>query len=1124
MQIPNMGKSPLNEKIAKNQMSGNSNLNQNMMNVHGNMQNLNMSGSFSNKFYQNPENQINNPSLSKNELISTITVSLQNAINEILSQVVERAVNISLVTTRELVIKDFSFDPDDIKFKTATIMCMKSLAGSLATVTCKEPLRIGFINQFRDQLSKRGIEIDNEFFASISKINDILEIGSNFIQNYVVKRAIEKIEKDKTINEELEKRGKNKDTNLSPPETKDSSSNQNQFSSGFINSKIYNIYNTKLKNIPDVLKPSRNGLTPDQFKIYEDFENIIETDRKENSVPRLTLIKMIAPAIKEFLETDQNSNFINKFDLCLLNIQFLAKNSCDYFDEDENLLLLSKMISNSNVHYSDDDLKLLIPIAMKFIIHACRNNNLTLINLYTEVLRGLADLSAKINKAKEAEMNLFTEEDGKIISNNKLKFDFRSEITNCIFENNDVIATKMLYEIHVYLYKKSLLDNNLYATYIMENIKDPSLKNDTLKLLAFLKDRNIISMNPQLIENKLDDYNYIELFFNRNFEKGSLTSNESSPSKFILDSNSLSSYIILNNEQFVKYRDFVQSMFNKFITVCYHSNPEQLKLFVMSITEIYHRNKNELKALFLVLVENVIRNDLYYEEGNSVYSDTLPRLVLFLITYMNAKSSDILHLFLFSVGKMMVLDLARMRSNNHEGRGSAKNFKFKEFSAKPYFKILFNILYLISQINEKDENTMNSKNELLEEYGNFMLAFKPLNFPAFALAWLDILSSKCFEQVHNYKEKMFYFISEIVLFVKKLNSIELNFFEKSTFLDQVYKYFFLISHSNPQFLSACALMLVKMLPEGDENFTQLKNIILSAEPVDQELTINVEAEKQQDTNNSNSNDNITVDKKPSFKGVLLVDDIVDIHQVYPSFATDIESIIKENEEEAINEITSNISEYLKGLLEKEYKGYVETKNENSPDCNFDEVKNALWVLLSLLCSRINKISKSINKNLDREENKEELNHCKSLFTTYSKIVESVFSIINNITTSILPDQTEADKVRFLIISFYISSIINNIRFDSEVSRIFSSLIINLLQDNENSNDFKAFIEEQIVRSLILRLLYKPYPRAIVSLTIEVFDKVALFRKSFISSISNQVEELFKFVRSYKGKHDLDNYV
>ena len=68
--------------------------------------------------------------------------SVDSSIIEILPPVVDRSVTIALITTRELVLKDFAFDGDNNKILKAADLIVQNLAGSLALVTCREPLKM----------------------------------------------------------------------------------------------------------------------------------------------------------------------------------------------------------------------------------------------------------------------------------------------------------------------------------------------------------------------------------------------------------------------------------------------------------------------------------------------------------------------------------------------------------------------------------------------------------------------------------------------------------------------------------------------------------------------------------------------------------------------------------------------------------------------------------------------------------------------------------------------------------------------------------------------------------------------------------------------------------------------
>ncbi|KAI9709694.1 MAG: hypothetical protein M1820_003096 [Bogoriella megaspora] len=75
--------------------------------------------------------------------------AVKRALLEIIPAVVERSVTIASISTSQLVTKDFALEGNDDKFRDASDSVAKSLSGSLALVTCKEPLRSAIMNNIR---------------------------------------------------------------------------------------------------------------------------------------------------------------------------------------------------------------------------------------------------------------------------------------------------------------------------------------------------------------------------------------------------------------------------------------------------------------------------------------------------------------------------------------------------------------------------------------------------------------------------------------------------------------------------------------------------------------------------------------------------------------------------------------------------------------------------------------------------------------------------------------------------------------------------------------------------------------------------------------------------------------
>ena len=84
-----------------------------------------------------------------------ITLSVDNAIKNIVTPVVQRSVAIALKTTRQLALKDFSIEPSPQKLHNGIELIVKHFAGSLALVTCREPFRMSLEQTLKDQLENR---------------------------------------------------------------------------------------------------------------------------------------------------------------------------------------------------------------------------------------------------------------------------------------------------------------------------------------------------------------------------------------------------------------------------------------------------------------------------------------------------------------------------------------------------------------------------------------------------------------------------------------------------------------------------------------------------------------------------------------------------------------------------------------------------------------------------------------------------------------------------------------------------------------------------------------------------------------------------------------------------------
>ncbi|CAI0393712.1 unnamed protein product [Linum tenue] len=177
--------------------------------------------------------------------------AIERAVKDIVASIVQRSVSIATQTTKELVLKDYAMETDETRIYHAAHLMVASLAGSLAHVTCKEPLRTSISNQLRSSL--HGLSITNELLehAVLLATNDNLDLGCALIEQAATEKAIQTINGE--IAHQLQLRRKHRD-----------SVGQTLFET--------NMYTqASLGVLPEALRPKPGHLSLSQQRVYEDF-------------------------------------------------------------------------------------------------------------------------------------------------------------------------------------------------------------------------------------------------------------------------------------------------------------------------------------------------------------------------------------------------------------------------------------------------------------------------------------------------------------------------------------------------------------------------------------------------------------------------------------------------------------------------------------------------------------------------------------------------------------------------------------------------------------------------------------------------------------------------------------
>ena len=175
--------------------------------------------------------------------------AVRRAISEIIAPVVERSVTIATIATSALIHKDFARESDEDRVRRSAQQMVRQLSGSLALVTCKEPLKMSMTNYIRAAQT----ELPEQAFPEgvlLMCVNDNLDTACNIVEKQAEERSMPEIEShiENEIAQRRQHRAEHPNENFMDPS-----------------------FNRWAGYIPDPYKQTSGGLNSEQMAIYLEF-------------------------------------------------------------------------------------------------------------------------------------------------------------------------------------------------------------------------------------------------------------------------------------------------------------------------------------------------------------------------------------------------------------------------------------------------------------------------------------------------------------------------------------------------------------------------------------------------------------------------------------------------------------------------------------------------------------------------------------------------------------------------------------------------------------------------------------------------------------------------------------
>ena len=742
----------------------------------------------------------------KDDMVTILSNLLYQSIIDTVPNLMDLNFSRPIASAIHLVSQDFFYEYDINKYQTALNNIIIGILNSFSIIGFHDMLKRNiFINL---ELLIKSYNISKETNSYLKELpnSEFINIGVDEILKYLRKEAQNQLNLSDEFRKQIERR-----------------KNRNGFN--LVNYK--NKYDIEIREkLPSKIRPNKDGLNNKELKIYEKFQlnnnvlNMYDEDRKMSY-----FLNIVYRILKEVMDKTWEGNTSIKiskyknYELCMKNIMNICnKNDLDikinFLDDDQQFSMnfLKSVIIDSKI----DKIDVINKMAIKTLDYAfisAKMNNLLLLCVYMSILRGWSKLNNEVN----------------------------NQITKRIFECDfDIdIFTLFKTEFHILLFKFKLINIDLYKEYITNLLNQSSVVNTIIRNLIKSLSSNNNSSNydskkksskrilPLYYNDKISNSFYL-LFNKKTSILIDMAKNYNSLYKF--DNNQKISSSEENNNSDLNYRKELNSLYLFFFT-------KIIKLGDILIDENQQKNiennkfenmfsENDILNCTKYICELCMNNNLdrkFKKYLYFFYPEKLALFVYYLIRYMNIPSESILDIIIKCFHKDYVVNQ-------------------KNFNQKRYYKFFINLINLIA--NPLKTEKMNNYINHLITICDTLKILSPKNYPGFTLAWLDLISyhnfinnlidSTLIEENSFKYEKYLSLLIEILSYLNQIKTQIIKHYYYKYILDQIYKFFYLLSNAYPNFIASYYYLLLSCLSlsnnEEDEEmnlFNQLKNIILS---------------------------------------------------------------------------------------------------------------------------------------------------------------------------------------------------------------------------------------------------------------------------------------------------------
>jgi CCR4-NOT transcription complex subunit 1 len=821
-------------------------------------------------------------SLTSASLKRWVPIAVDRAIREIIQPVVERSVTIACITTKEIVSKDFAMEGDETKLRKAGQLMVANLAGSLALVTCREPLRSSVSTHLRQLLTnslgrneKLG-EQDQNVVEQCVQIcaTDNLEIGCMLIEKAATEKAVRDV--DESMASSINSRRNHREQTGQPFYDMSIFANRSQqYPSG----------------LPDRIRPKPGGLRKEHLQLYDSFQRLPRqsqgpasaTGATERSTTRVNgdappgssdsdAISVVKPSISQQFGTEALSALTSKLDSAVSSLLTAAGPRAAE-------VKLAMLPQEHQIRQILAAVKQVMPnAAAPGASRPLTTSEQELILGFSQVIfKRLYELSLSEPLRLEAlvalleNINEFCPKLGKDMGTWSTYAPTNTE------QQRRLHRTVLLLLVRSRLLSVHDLDSFLAAradngsNHIWLEFSLLFIRTAFMEKIATTADfPKLLDLMSQVAEGRSDASAQIPQSFRKPIllmlEEARVPALQihapvpASASKSVetqrLESSSSLSIVSLDTYSKASKRvaEAVASFFRNDPTTAkqqvtallegwirLQSEPslnEKALAQYMIILQRFGMGKNEeqterfLRNSVIIVVDAALKSSTQRGDGkkhiNYVFIDHFAKLLGILVRHMNAGgSADQVNAQRLGVLNKILGTIVRSMMWHYESsmEGSAN-----PWDQRPWFRLLLN---LVIDLNKPDPVFEAVRLGILSVFGAAFHVCQPMIFPAFAFSWLELVSHRHFlpnlilfsdEKGWNVAHQLL--IDQLLFLEPSLRRVELTVPVKKLY-EGTLRVLLVLLHDFPTFLAGFHLSFCNVIPES---CVQLRNIILSATP------------------------------------------------------------------------------------------------------------------------------------------------------------------------------------------------------------------------------------------------------------------------------------------------------